>query len=210
MNRQRWMPWLLGLLSLLVIARWMGLAGEPESVDLVEPVQRSFGPGPAPTLERPASAAPSPNVERSATRAPASGGGQHARDQQGSAVTAIEDSAQTERFDGRAGASLFGLPPAPVKAVSAPPPPPPAAAPAPVMEAPALPRPGFAVMGVYRARGEATSLWINLGGQLILAQVGDVIDTHWRIESIDRQRVRLLHASQGISAELPIPAEVAR
>jgi len=65
-------------------------------------------------------------------------------------------------------------------------------------------------MGVYRARGEAVSLWINLGGQLILAQSGDLIDNHWRIEAIERQRVRLLHASLGIPAELPIPAEVAR
>jgi len=65
-------------------------------------------------------------------------------------------------------------------------------------------------MGVYRARGEAVSLWINLGGQLILAQTGDLIDNHWRIEAIERQRVRLLHASLGIPAELPIPAEVAR
>jgi len=183
MKQHRLLPWLLGLLSLIVIARWMGFGAAPETADVVEPVQRPRPTTAAPDASASLSTAPRVNDE----------------------VPAVE------RFDSRVGVALFGLPPAPVKVVSAPPAPaPPPPPPAPVLEAPPPPRPGFSVMGVYRARGEAPSLWITLAGQLILAQVGDVIDSQWRIESIDRQRVRLLHASQGLSAELPIPAEVAR
>jgi hypothetical protein len=88
-----------------------------------------------------------------------------------------------------------------------------AAAPAPEPPSPALPpplKPVFSVIGTFQPRGEPVSLWINQSGQLTLARLGDVIDAQWRIEAIERTRVRLMHTSQATAAELPLPAELAR
>lgn len=201
MKQQRWLPWLLGVVVVLVIARLLGLDKDSGQDLVVEPVRRASPQAPAARPEAVPGARPEAASEAAAEAAPGAGIADRPQDR---------PLADDERFDGRAGVALFGMPPPPPVAVKAPPPPAPAPAPPPVVEAPAPPRPGFSVMGVYRARGEAVSLWINLGGQLILAQSGDLIDNHWRIEAIERQRVRLLHASLGIPAELPIPAEVAR
>ena len=210
MKQLRWLPWLLGVVVVLVIARLLGLDNTSGQDLVVEPVRRTSPQAPAARPEavprdepsaRPDSTLPLEQAARESSVVASRGA--FAPLSQGSG-------ADDERFDGRAGVALFGMPPPPPVAVKAPPPPAPAPTPPPVVEAPAPPRPGFSVMGVYRARGEAVSLWINLGGQLILAQTGDLIDNHWRIEAIERQRVRLLHASLGIPAELPIPAEVAR
>jgi hypothetical protein len=114
------------------------------------------------------------------------------------------------RFDPRQGGALFGQKATPAPAVRRAPE---AAVPAPepaVIQAPAPVRPAFSVIGTFQPRGEPVSLWINQGGQLTLARLGDVVDAQWRIEAIERSRVRLIHIALATPAELPLPAELAR
>lgn len=195
MSRSSALPWLLALALVLAAARVLMPAESLPAAAVVEPVSRAAAVDPE---NRAAVAEP---VSRAAPLEPR-------------AVTNDQPPAATEpepgpRFDARLGQALFGAAtrpgpakaPAPAVSVPAPPPPPLIAAPE---------RPAFTVIGVFQPRGEATSLWINQGGQLTLARLGDVVDAHWRIEAIERNRVRLLHTSLATPAELPLPAELAR
>lgn len=184
MSRSSALPWLLALALVLAAARVLLPAESLPAAAVVEPVSRA-----APVEPRAA-----PLEPRAVTN------------DQLPAATEVEPG---PRFDARLGQALFGAAarpgpakaPAPAVSVPAPPPPPLIAAPE---------RPAFTVIGVFQPRGEATSLWINQGGQLTLARLGDVVDAHWRIEAIERNRVRLLHTSLATPAELPLPAELAR
>ena len=196
MSRSSALPWLLALALVLAAARVLMPAESLPAAAVVEPVSRAAAVDPA---NRAAVVEP---VSRAAPVEP------RAAPLEPRAVTNDQPPAATEvepgpRFDARLGQALFGAAarpgpakaPAPAVSVPAPPPPPLIAAPE---------RPAFTVIGVFQPRGEATSLWINQGGQLTLARLGDVVDAHWRIQAIERNRVRLPPTSLATPAGCPL------
>ena len=92
---------------------------------------------------------------------------------------------------------LFGLPP--------PPPPPPrvrepaaeraaAIAAARAARPPALP---YSYVGSLQEEGAARLVFLLRGDELVTARVGQVFDTHYRIESVDKEAVELMYLPLG-------------
>lgn len=196
-GRGRLLPVLVLVAGVLAAARGLMPSDSGQAIDVVEPAVRHAGPSSSPVPQR---------AEAPAVLPP----GQAQAEPAKSRWVPGEESTSNPRFDLGQGGALFGQKSAPSPAPKRAPEPA-APLPAPAIVAPPAPvRPAFSVIGTFQPRGEPVSLWINQGGQLTLARLGDVIDAHWRIEAIERTRVRLIHTSLATPAELPLPAELAR
>jgi hypothetical protein len=203
-GRARLLPVLVLVALVLAAARGLMPSDSGRAIDVVEPAVRHAGPSSSPVPQR----AEAPAVPAAVPAVPPPGQAQ--AEPANSRLGPGEASTSNPRFDLGQGGALFGQKSAPSPAPKrAPEPAAPPPAPA-IVTPPAPVRPAFSVIGTFQPRGEPVSLWINQGGQLTLARLGDVIDAHWRIEAIERTRVRLIHTSLATPAELPLPAELAR
>lgn len=206
-GRGRLLPVLVLVAVVLAAARGLMPSDSGGAIDVVEPAVRHAGPSSSLVPQRAEAPALPPAVSPVFPVPPP---GQAQAEPAKSRWVPGEESTSNPRFDLGQGGALFGQKsapsPAPKRAAE-----PAAPLPAPAIVAPPAPvRPAFSVIGTFQPRGEPVSLWINQGGQLTLARLGDVIDAHWRIEAIERTRVRLIHTSLATPAELPLPAELAR
>lgn len=104
-----------------------------------------------------------------------------------------------------AAADPFAPPRATVpRAVVAPPVPVPVA---PVAVAPATPRLPYRFLGHFDEPGQAPTVFLGLGDQLIQARAGDSLAGGFRLETIGKRELGFVHIQQGVPVRMPIDGE---